>query len=209
MKMKKFLVIALLLFLGSVTTEIYAQPNAVRVFQLDEALSSGNVTLTARGNGSSSGSSVYGTLRNNTLNEIRISVTLSSGLYLRNSGSGQNMIATEILLSNGRYSISGTNRFISLSPNVEIQIMFTAYCADFEFDNPSVSETFSRISMPSGLQSISSKISRYENDNFGNDLVIPIQLALWRAQGHSRAAIARKFDFTDNDWEIATLILNY
>jgi hypothetical protein len=209
MKKKMFLVISLLLFLGSVSTEIYGQQAIVRILQLDEALANGNVTLTARGNNSSSGSSVYGTLRNNTSNEININITLNNGLYLRNSGSGQNMIATQIFLSNGEYSIYGTNSFISLSANVEIQIMFTAYCADFELDNPRTTETFSRSSMPSGFQSIASKISRYENDNFDKDLVTPIQVALWRAQGHSRATIATKFSFTNNDWEIATIILNY
>jgi hypothetical protein len=213
MKMKKkiFLVIAALLFLGSVPTEIFGQSASVRIRDLIEALSSGNVTLTARGNGGSSGSVVHGALRNNTPNEIRINVILNGGLYLSNSGSGQNMIATQIFLSDsGYYTESGLSaKFIELSPNASTQISFTAYCSDFERENPSATETFSRIPMPSSLQSISSKISRYEADNFGDDLVAPIQLALWRSQGWSRAAIARKFDFTGADWDIATRIINY
>jgi len=210
MKKKSFLVIVVLLFFGSVSTEVFGQSSTIRTRQLGEALSSGDVTLTARGNGNSSGSVVLGTLRNNTSNEIRINVIISGGLYLSNSGSGQNMIATQIFLSDGRYTESSpSNKFIRLSPNANTQISFTAYCADFDRENPSALETFNRISMPSNLQSISSKISRYENDNFDVDLVVPIQLALWRSQGQSRAAIAEKFDFTDADWEIATRILNY
>jgi hypothetical protein len=211
MKKKMFLVIALLLFLGSVSTEIYGQSAAVKTLQLGEALSSGNVTLSARGNGSSSGSAVLGSLRNNTLNNIRVNINLNGGLYLSNSGSGQNMIATQIFLSDGGYyTESGSpDMFIELTPNTNTQIRFRAYCADFERENPSATETFSRISMPSGFQSIASKISRYENDNFGKSLVVPIQLALWRAQGQSRANIAEKFSFNNDDWEIATRILNY
>jgi hypothetical protein len=209
MKKTSLLILAVLLFFGSVSTELFGQTARTSVIQLGDALSGGNVTLNARGNGSSSGSSVYGTLRNNTLNEIRISIILTGGLYLRNSGPGQNMIATQIFLSDGGYTESGRNKFISLSPNANTQIMFIAYCADFERENPSAAETFSRISMPSGLQSIAAKISRYENDHFDDDVMVPVQLAVWRAQGESRAAIARKYPFTNDDWEIAAIILNY
>jgi hypothetical protein len=87
--------------------------------------------------------------------------------------------------------------------------MFIAFCADFERDNPSSDETFSSAAMPSGIQTISSKISRYMADKFDEDSVIPIQLALWRSRGQSRSAIFEKFDFDDSDWEIATRIINY
>jgi hypothetical protein len=211
MKKKCIFIIVVMLFLGSVSTELFGQSASVRTLQLGDAISRGSVTLTARGNGGSSGGVVLGSLRNNTPNKIRIFVILNGGLYLSNSGSGQNMIATQIFLSDGGYYPGSglSEKYIELSPNANTQIRFTAYCADFERENPSAQETFNNISMPSGLQSISSKISRYENDNFNDNLVVPIQLALWRSQGQSRAAIARKFNFTDADWEIATRILNY
>ena len=211
MKQKFFWFIAVLLFFGSVSTELFGQSASIRTRQLGEALISGDVTLTARGNGVSSGNAVLGTLRNNTPNRIRINVILTGGLYLSNSGSGQNMIAIKIVLSNGKYyTESGSSgKFIELSPNADTQIRFSAYCADFERENPSAAETFSSISMPSGLQSISSKISRYEADHPGENLVVPIQLALWREQGWNLKSITEKFDFTNADWAIATRILNY
>jgi len=183
MRKKILLFIAVLLFLGSISTEIFGQSNQVRIRQLGDELSNGNVTLSANGNGSSSGNAVLGTLRNNMPDKIRINVSLSGGVYLSNSGPGQNMIATQIFLSDGRYyRESGSNsKFIELLPNLNTQITFKAYCADFERDNPSDKETFNNISMPSGFQSISLKISKYQNDNFGVDLVVPIQLALWRS----------------------------
>jgi hypothetical protein len=211
MKKKILLFITVFLFLASIATEIYGQSNQARIRQLNDELTNGNVTLSAKGNGSSSGNSVLGTLRNNTQNRIRINVTLSGGVYLSNSGTGQNMIATQIYLSDGSYYSEGGSllKFIELLPNVNTQISFNAYCADFERDNPSDKETFSNIAMPSGLQSISLKISRYENDHFDDDLTIPIQVALWRSQGENRTTILKKFRFTDADWEIATKILNY
>jgi len=211
MKKKCFMVIAVLLFFGSVTTEVFGQTVSLRIRQLSEAVSSGNVTLSAQGNGSSSGNAVDGVLRNNTPNKIRINVNLSGGIYLSNSGSGQNMIATQIFLSDGGYYIeSGTQgKYIELSPKINTKISFNAYCADFDLENPSMFETFSHVSMPFGLQSIAAKISRYEEENFGGDLTVSIQLALWRSQGLNRRKIEEKFDFTNDDWEIATKILNY
>jgi len=208
MKKEKLAVIVVMFLLVSVTSKVFGQSD-IKVIQLGDALSKGNVTLTARGNGSSSGSAVLGTLKNNLPDEIHIDVILSGGIYLKNSGSGQNMIATRIFLSNGSYKMSGKSKFISLSANKDIQILIIAYCADFELENPNTTESFSRVSIPSNLQSIASKISRYEADNFGNNLVNPIQLALWRFQGVSRKDIEKKFRFTDADWEIAAIIINY
>jgi hypothetical protein len=178
--------------------------------QLGEALSSGDVALTANGNGSSSGSAVVGNLRNNRASEIRINVVLNGGIYLLNSGSGQNMVAVQVFLINGGYNMSGgTDRFIRLPANASTQIMFLAFCADFELDNPGPDQTFRTGVTPSGIQAISSKISRYMADNFDDELTVPAQLALWRFQGQSRAAIFEKFDFDDSDWETASRIINY
>jgi len=211
MKQNFFWFIAVLLFFGSVSTELFGQSASIRTRQLGEALTSGDVTLTARGNGGSSGNAVLGTLRNNTPNRIRINIILTGGLYLSNSGSGQNMIAIVIMLSDGSYYAErgSSEKFIELSPNANTQIRFNAYCADFERENPSALETFRFISIPSKLQSVSSKISRYQADHPDDNLVVPIQLALWREQGWSRKSIEEKFNFTDDDWALSTGILNY
>jgi hypothetical protein len=101
---KDLMIISSLLFVFSAA--LFGQTGSVPPRQLGEAISTGDVTLAANGNGGSSGSAVTGNLKNNTTNEIRINVILSNGLYLLNSGSGQNMVATQIFLSNGGiYSI--------------------------------------------------------------------------------------------------------
>lgn len=183
--------------------------SAARVRELSEAVSSGDVALTASGNGSSSGAAIIGVLTNNTSSEIRINVTLTSGVYLRNSGLGQNMVGTQIFLSDGGYMESGTARFIRLTSNSKTSVMIIGFCADFDRDNPSTAETFSIAPMPTHLQSISDKISRYLNDNFDDDPVIPVQLALWHSLGESRSHINEKFDFDDSDWELAVRIMDY
>ncbi|MDR1654623.1 MAG: hypothetical protein LBR96_01395 [Treponema sp.] len=204
---KHVMIISFLFFVFSM--ELFGQADFITPRQLSEAISSGDVTLTANGNGSSSGSAVIGTLKNNKSNEIFINVVLNDGIYLRNSGSGQNMVAAQVFLSNGVYTTLRTNKFIRLSPNANTQIMFLAFCADFERDNPAATEFFSYAAMPSGIQTISSKISRYMADKFDEDITIPIQLALWRSQEQSWEAISEKFIFDDSDWEIATRIMNY
>jgi hypothetical protein len=207
--MRKYSMIILFLVFAF-SAELFGQNASVKPLQLSQAISNGDVTLIANGNGGSSGDAVTGNLKNNRSNEIHINVILNDGFYLRNSGSGQNMVATQIFLSDGGYFTSGsTSKFITLAPNADTGIMFLAFCADFERDNPTSSQTFSSVAMPSGIQTIASKISRYMADNFDDDLIIPVQLALWRSQGQSRLAISEKFDFDSSDWEIATRIINY
>ena len=186
---------------------IYGQSTRVR--ELSEAISSGDVTLSANGNGSSSGAAIIGTLTNSTSAEIRVNVTITGGIYLRNSGSGQNMVGTQIFLFSGGYTESGTSRFIKLPSSSITGILIIAFCSDFELDNPSRGDNFSIAPMPTRLQSISEKISRYLHDNFDDDPVIPVQLALWNFQGESRSHIREKFNFDDSDWMLAADIIDY
>jgi len=178
--------------------------------QLSVALSSGNVTLTARGDNYSSGmGAVVGTLRNNTSVELNINVSITEGLYLRNTGAGQNMVATGVFLKGGRFSRIGANRFIKVSAGANVEIEIEAFCADMDRANPASTESFSTEAIPSAIVAISSSISRYIADNFELDLTLPVQIAVWRTQGHSQAEISAKLSFTGADWEIATTIINY
>ncbi|MCL1815533.1 MAG: hypothetical protein FWG27_06930 [Treponema sp.] len=208
-KTKFYFAAAVLMFF--ISFALFGQLTPVISRELSNAISSRAVTLTARGNGGSSGTAVLGSLKNNTENEIRINVILNGGVYLRNSGSGQNMIAAQVFLFDGGYYIDRASggRYINLAPNASVQVVFNAFCANFERENPTAAESFRYVSMPSRLKSISSKISRYMADNFDDDSTIPVQLALWHSQGQSRTAIARKFNFDDSDWEIAARIINY
>jgi len=180
----------------------------VNARQLDEALASGNVTLvSANGTGSASGYSVNGRLRNNTQNEILINVLLNNGLYLSNSGNGQNMLALSILLEGLRYSTSGMTRYISLPANATTNIVFGAYCANREKDTPKTYETFTRTNMPASLQSLAVRLSNYYAINYINETGPSIQLALWRGQGETLVNIAGIYNFTLENWSASSNIL--
>jgi len=176
---------------------------------LGVALSNGLVTLSVSGNGNCAGPSVEGTIKNHTSTEISINVNITDALYLVNSGKGQNMLATNIYLSGLEYFTDGLSRFITIEAGVSVGIVFEAYCADYEKDNPTIFERFRVSVKPVAIASISAKISKYSAINFNVDLTKAKQIALWRYQGKSWREIAEKIDFTSVDWEIATEIINF
>ena len=210
MKDKRILFFTVLLCIVLPATELFGQVVKVNPIQLSAALSVGNVTLTATGNNASSGvGAVQGTLRNNTSVEIGINVNITGGLYLSNSGAGQNMLATRVFLRGGRYTQSGTNRYITLSAGASVEISFEAFCTDLELDDPTSEESFSTGSMPSVMLSISTSITRYISDHFDVSLTIPVQLALWRAREKSEEEIEERFRFNRTEWAISTTIMSY
>ena len=207
--MRKFFAVLFLFVLLSFNS--FAQSSGGGVRQLGDLLSNDTVTLTASGNGSSSGFAVMGFLKNNTQGEIRINVTIDGGLYFINSGKGQNMLAVQIFLSDGGYASDGTKNFLILPSRSNIPVVLDAYCADFDLDNPSSKESFKIASMPSAIKTIASKMSKYTADNFDSDsdYTTATQLALWRSQGKTRTEISKKFDFDDDDWKLSGAIINY
>ena len=204
----KFAVIVLVfIFISSV---VFGQSADSVPRQLGELISGGQVTLTARGNGSSSGFAVLGSLKNNTRSEIRASVIINGCIYFKNSGKGQNMLAALIFHNDGSYYFEGSRYFIILPAGGNTEVVFDAYCADFDLDNPSAGESFSFASMPSDITDIASKLSRFvtEQIDSDNDYLAAAQLALWRSRGNTREEISQKFDFEDEDWELSAEIMN-
>jgi len=187
---------------------IFGQSNT-KVRQLKELLDNKEITINAQGNGSSSGTSILGTIMNVTPNEFHVNVIINNGIYFENSGEGQNMIATQIYLSDMSYFGDDKDFFIILRPNALTPVAFIAYCANFERSNPSAAEKFTAAPTPPNVRDISAKISRYMADNFDTDEIIAIQLALWRTQGKSRSEISKVFEFNDSDWNLSTTIMNY
>jgi hypothetical protein len=188
MKSKKILLIAVLLFSILPSTVLFGQSLPI---DLGIALSAGNVTLSVSGNGSCAGISVEGKLTNNTSVEISLNVNIKDCLYLANSGSGQNMLATQVYLEGGRYYEKGLTRFITIPAKASVGIEFQAYCADFDKDNPKETESFRFSVKPSAKLSIASKISRYTEVNFDVNLTKAAQIAMWRDEGKSRNDIAK------------------
>jgi hypothetical protein len=200
-------VLCVLLF--SVVNNLFAQ-TSTSVQELNDALKNGQAVLTANGNGGSSGMAVNGYLWNVTSGELRIDVYINEGLYLRNSGAGQNMVATRIYLKGGRYFSDGLRDFITLGPQENTEVNFMAFCANLERDNPSPGESFSSDPMPSDLQTIAAKINRYVDEHPDDEnTAVAAQVALWRSQGKTWDEIGEHFRFTQNDWNNAGVILNY
>jgi len=205
------LLIALIFTVSLFTSNLFGQSQGPGIRMLDELLNNGTVTLTAAGNGDSSGFAVEGVISNTTENRININVNIKDGIYLKNSGAGQNMVAVQVFLYDGRYYSDGSSYFIIIQPRGSISVVFNAFCANFDLDNPSSSQSFSISSMPANIMNIASRMGKFAVDNFDSDMdyTAAMQLALWRVQGHTRTEIFRKFDFDDDDWDLSAKIMSY
>ncbi|MDR1389884.1 MAG: hypothetical protein LBJ31_07895 [Treponema sp.] len=195
---------AVLLFAG-VGIGLFAQ----EIQTLETALKSAQVQLLVHGNGSSSGSSLDGYLQNTTQRALRISIHIDDGMYLLNSGAGQNMVVMQVYLADGSYYVEGQNSFIVLEPQANTGVSLIGFCADFERENPSGGESFSVEPMPRNLRSIASHISRFMTDHGDEYNIVAIQLALWLARGEKPQAISEKFTFTEEDEALARRIMRY
>jgi hypothetical protein len=203
--MRKIAKLLFIVIIAGIPTALFAQSPE----DMDAALRNGDISLTASGNGASSGASIEGYLQNNRPRTIRLSTVISDGLYLKNSGVAQNMVATQVYFAGGGYYVEGDLLFIELKPNSRTPVMLIAFCADFELDNPSSGDSFRRDSMPSGLRSIAAKVSKYMADYPDEDTITAAQLAFWLTRGETLDSINEKFDFDPDDAAMARRIMNY
>src|SRR5690606_36449735 len=111
---------------------------------LPSEIRGGRCELTSpTGTGSSSAASVEAALVNRTREALRPAGHIVEPLFQRNGRSAaQNMIATALYLRNGGYQRDATGSFITLRPGERQPVLFIAYCADFEKENPSGSDSF-------------------------------------------------------------------
>jgi TPR repeat protein len=175
---------------------------------LYDEMQAGRVSLvTAVGNGNSSGTSVLGTLANKTARAIHIGVDLLTPLYLANSGRGQNMIAAQIFLRDGRYLIEDGRSFITLEPNqAQVPVSFIAFCVDLDRDNPSATDRFTTASTPPILDQVMANIADSLRVNRDRDFTAAAQLAVWLAQGEDIESIRSTFDFEPEDETLARVL---
>jgi hypothetical protein len=193
---------ALLLWLS---TDASAQPT---VTDLVDEMAARRVQLSSiAGNGSSSGTAITGYLSNETGSAIRLDVNLSRPLFLVNSGSSQNMVATQVYLSDGRYSSDGRRSFVTLAPRGRTAVVLIAYCADFDKDNPGDADRFSLGSMPPRLVPVLEKIRAYAVANPKADVVVAAQAAVWLAQGVTIGKIRERFPVSVADEQLARRFL--
>jgi hypothetical protein len=203
--MRKIPKLLFIVIIAGIPAVLFAQSPV----DMDAALRNGDISLTASGNGASSGASINGYLQNNRARTIRISTVISGGIYLKNSGRAQNMVAIQVYFADGGYYIEDDLLFIELEPSSRTPVMLIAFCADFELDNPSPGDSFRRDAMPSDLRSIAAKVSRYMADYPDEDAVTAAQLAFWLTRGETLDSINKKFDFSSGDAALARSIMNY
>lgn len=106
------------------------------------------------------------------------------------------MLAFQVLLAGGRYQSDGEEEFIVFEPRLDAPVLFTAFCADFDLDNPVASDQLVAGQLPEPLGGISQRIARYMTANPTADVAVAAQVALWMAQGIDTEAIQERFPFT-------------
>ena len=171
---------------------------------LADLISSGSVSLVrASGNGASSGNSIDAVLRNNTEREIEVDVFMRQPVFLTNTGVGQNMIASMVVGADGGYMQNGERSVVALKPSEQFNASMVAYCADFEKENPTGAETFAVAQAPAHLAPIITRINEYVLANPNANVTAAAQVAIWMAQNKSPDEIAKKFEFTPADEQLA------
>lgn len=171
---------------------------------LNDLLSRGQIVIeAARGNGASTGLSVFASLQNLTDETIDIHTHLEVPLFFRNGGLGQDMLATQVYGRDGAfYRGDHGQRFIRVGPRTSSQgrkpVAFFAYCVDFEKDNPTKTERLSVESLPQDLSYVGAQIAKFEQQNDNYQGMAP-QLALWHMQGIDLAKISTRFSYSEED----------
>ena len=189
------------LLMCTLWTTTYAQP---RTADLQSELAAGRVKLLSiAGTGGSSGAVVTARLQNFTASEIRVEVQLSQPLLLVNSGSSQDMIASQIYLDGGRYQSDGKKSFIVLPPKASNKVVFVAFCADFEKENPTATDTFSLGSPSPILAAVLNRVQTYLRANTNANILVATQAAIWLSQGVSMDEIRTKFSVSSAEEQLA------
>jgi len=154
------------------------------------------------GTGGSTGTVLEGYLVNKTPTSKRLAVQFDAPIFLLNSGSGQNMVATQISERGGRYYIAPEDDerpFIRLEPSEKLPVSLFAYCVDFGKNNPSRDDLLMPRELPAYLLKIMSRISKYEKPSPDASTMNGAQAALWSTQGISLDEIKKKFKLDAED----------
>ena len=172
-----------------------------RIVDLHMAMAQGDIAIeSVFGTGGSTGAVLDARLANRSSRDVLIDVFLRAPLYLRNSGGGQNMVATQLYGRDGSYFVDGDNRgFVRLGASERLPVTLVAYCADFDLDNPTAAEAFSVATVPEGIEGVMKALIEQQRQDPSTDYGVAGQLALWVAQGHSLDEIRARFPFTPFD----------
>ena len=174
------------------------------------ALNRGHIAIDgASGNGASSGFAIDAYLTNHHNIEVSLDISLKQPIFMRNRGRGQNMIVTKVYLHGGAYQSDGFRSFISLQPKVRTPVQFVAYCFDFEKDNPSKDEEFTRDALPNNLLPLLQSISKYDTLHPNEDVTVAGQVAIWLTQGVSIEDVRAKLGVNNAQETLAREFLDF
>jgi len=167
-------------------------------------IQSGNVSVNGiEGTGGSSGTVLDGFLINNTNKDINLDVFLKDAIHLVNQGLGQNMYVLGVLGRSGGFLRSGKKSFIKLPPKKKIAVKFLSYCVDFNKENPIPGESFVVSVPPQDMTALLARISSHHDKYPNRDITKAAQVAIWIAHGESPLKIRPKFNFSQEDLELA------
>ena len=179
------------------------------VVSLREAMTRGAIAIeSVAGTGGSSGTVLHGDLVNHNSAYYSIDVRLDTPLYFRNRSAGQNMVAVQLYGRDGSYMSDGTRGFVRVGPRARLPITFVAYCADFDKENPTVTDIFAIARMPPEISIVVQKIAAFESASPATDTTVAAQLALWVAQGQTLDEIGERFPFSMEDVAMMREILD-
>jgi hypothetical protein len=181
----------------SLTTPVTRQgfSQTARVLSLQDALAGGQVVATFRGTGSSRGDAVtVDVTRGRAAGSGPLSLSVAPGSVLRNaSGGAQNMVIAGVRGRDvGRGMFRPATRIDVPATGVATYILST-FCAEFDKDNPSSSNTFALERAHPTLACITSA---------GQGLSVPaLQAAVWMATDHlTFSKMSAKFSVTPAEW---------
>lgn len=100
-----------------------------------------------------------------------------------------------------------TPKFIVEPGGASLNVVFVAYCVDFEKENPAWGERFGVTVVPESFRDIARAISAYSAIRPQQDLTAPSQVALWLHRGVGQAVIMERFPFTGEDYRHAQAML--
>ncbi|MEO7648600.1 MAG: hypothetical protein ABIV11_10280 [Gemmatimonadaceae bacterium] len=186
---------------------------------LDEVLDNQFVQASLCGLGASSGLAVVMVIKSMLDRPLRVQIR--DGTLLRNSGSAQNMVlrrtefeadaetAQEIgeRCAEIAQSMEEQDRvpdwrplvsnWMTLQPDVTHTFLLSAYCLDFEKDNPGSTSSFA---VEPGASGETARLFTYLRTDSTNSGVAAIQLAVWALNGDlSAAQIRTEFAFSEAD----------
>jgi len=179
----------------------YAQTARSIPTTLQSAVDRGLVDYDASGTGASSGDSVKLRVKKTAKAKGPLDLTLPEGSVLRSSSGGaQSMVVASVRgVDVGGGLISPTSR-IHLAGANPVTLILSAFCAEFEKDNPSTSTSFT-LESPDPMLACITRRSR--------SLSIPArQAAVWiRTDGVSFQHVNEKFSVSPGEWSAAQQVV--